>query len=170
MARKVQTYPQALIELLQIKGQEPFFLDDQFKGTLDVTQILAAQDYQIAEESDPAVAGNGEANEYVVPVGQTHIVHGVQVTGFLPAVGDNLAVGIGLRPNTGGLIRLSQDSEKTATLAGQFVRALYLPNRLLVLNAGTRITSRVADFSIAGGSTTVSLTYWHSAFGSGSTS
>lgn len=169
MPRKVQSYSQALVSLLQLKGQEPFFLDENWQAVLDVTKMLTPATRRILATATPSWSTVGNSLTTVVPVGEVWIIETVTASVVGSTVGDQLRTSVTFSPNSGSTLIVEQGELVTTVSATETVRAVWKPAGTFVAIGGDRVGARLEAISATSPPLAANLSILYTPFGPGVT-
>lgn len=166
MALLVQNYPRALIDLLSIKGQEPYVLSEQFQGVVDLVDIMVANRYQKESIATGSWDSNGDQLQLTVPEEEIWMVKFVSGT-ITTAVGDNVQTRLDFKPNRSNNVVIEHTPLEAISVSGQAQFLSYAPTKPLIMTAGDQLqmTGQVVDVAAA---RAASLSVVFARFGPGS--
>lgn len=163
MPRQTQTYPRTLVDLLQLKDSRPFGLDDDYRGTIDLLDILGMDRITVFETSSAAVVAGSTAFQIPVdvPAQQLWVMVAASATIVADAVGDTMQARVRHRRRDRGGAYVANSEKITATLAGEQNTASIVYPRGTIMQPGDSI-SGIFLFDSAVGPTTgvVHLEYY----------
>jgi len=154
--RQIQQYAQGLFDLLNIKqGTTLEQMEDELQGTLDLTDIYAAQEL-IHNGTSAAWTTVNQTVNFTVPIGQLWFVYGFSVQVTIPGIGDTIRFAAQIDEN-GLFLNVSESVQITSVVANENTAISKTFERPLIAHSGTTFTGRVRNITLAAGSATAQV-------------
>lgn len=172
MTRQTQTYPRGLIDLLQLKDSGPFRVMDDFRGSIELIDILGAERATFDSIASATITDGsvGASVTLTVPAGQIWFLVATAAWMNAQDPGDILQTNLRLVRGGAGSSYVETSQKATATLTGERVIAAHAWERPIILRAGDGIRGEgLADLQLAP-STTMNVSADFYRFGPQSTS
>ena len=134
---KIQEYPAALIDLLNIKvgGKGLEQLKDEVQPVIETTDMYGLRQIDHTSVTSATIASAGNAINLSVPEGQTWLVYGFMGGVTLPDINDRVRMRLSIgRGST--QVGLQPDVDITALVANEFVSVGESFTRPLLVTAG----------------------------------
>ena len=134
---KIQEYPAALIDLLNIKvgGKSLEQLKDDVQPVIETTDMYGLRQIDHTSATSATIASAGNAINLPVPDGQTWLVYAFMGGVTLPDVGDNVRMRLSV--GRGSIqVGIKEDVDITAKVANEFVSVGEAFTRPLLVTAG----------------------------------
>lgn len=167
MPRQTQTYPRALVDLLQLKDPSPMGLEDNYRAALEMIDIIGTERATVFSTSSATFVGGSTASQLplTIPDGQVWVM--VAAGGYLSTtdVGDISQVWIEHQRAGRQGPPLATSAKQTATLAGERNTVGFTYPRPTILVPGDTIRLRVMYETAAGGPATGVLVAEYYRFG-----
>jgi len=158
MPRQTQTYPRSLIDLLQLKDSSPFPLADEFRGAIELIDILGSDRVTVFNVTT-ATVGSGSADTQLpmsIPDGQIWIMvaAGAQLIGADVGNVAQLRLQHNRKGRRGPPFAVGPKQE--TSLGGERVEVGHQYPRPVILLPGDALIARIL-FTGSGGPVTVNL-------------
>lgn len=175
MSRRIQSYPEGLTEVLQLKGQESLQFGPDFVGTVDTLQLFFAQRSQVAVDSEFFQNTTNQV-QVRVPAGRIWLVGAVSYYQQARNAGSRLQGSLTFQPNgqtTGIQLGLTQPSTMAGPVNGgetqlfdeQRTGVCWQPSRPWVFRAGDEFRGRPTLAQAISENPIHNLTVWYAEFG-----
>jgi len=157
MPRQTQTYPRTLLDVLQLKDSSAFGLEDNYRATIDLTEILGMDRVTAFEASSATIVSGSVAAQVPiqVPEQQLWVMVAASATIVGDTVGDTMAARVRHRRRGRGAAYVASVAPVTTVIAAQQVTASVVYPRPTIMQPGDSISGIFAFESTGGPATGV---------------